>query len=231
MEGPDALPRGRALDLGCGHGRHSIYLARQGWDVTGIDIVATAVATARAKAAEAGVSPRLIAGDVTELTQLGVTGGHSLIVDAGCFHGLPSRIRQRYVTAVTGAASPGATLLMLGLARHPVIKGVTADELRQRFRGWELVRAVSVAGDEMLLYGDAPRCCAGRSRRAGSIPGATNSAGPDAGCGTRGTAWAEGRRYRWAAVTQARAATYAASAPTPPISDEDMADWNGRPTK
>ncbi|MCN0151842.1 class I SAM-dependent methyltransferase [Salinispora arenicola] len=154
VEGPDALPRGRALDLGCGHGRHSIYLARQGWDVTGIDIVGHAVATARAKAAEAGVSPRLIAGDVTELTQLGVTGSHSLIVDAGCFHGLPSRIRQRYVTAVTGAASPGATLLMLGLARHPVIKGVTADELRQRFRGWELVRAVSVAGDEMLRYGD-----------------------------------------------------------------------------
>lgn len=154
VEGPVALPPGRALDLGCGHGRHAIYLASHGWDVTGIDIVAHAVATARRKAAEAGVSPRLITGDVTDLAGLGVPGGQSLIVDAGCFHGLPGRIRERYVTAVSQVAAPGATLLMLGLARHPVIKGVTVDELRSRFRGWNLVKAVSVAGEEMLRYGD-----------------------------------------------------------------------------
>jgi 2-polyprenyl-3-methyl-5-hydroxy-6-metoxy-1,4-benzoquinol methylase len=29
---------GRALDLGCGDGRHTLYLARQGYNVTGLDI-------------------------------------------------------------------------------------------------------------------------------------------------------------------------------------------------
>jgi SAM-dependent methyltransferase len=33
----DVLP-GRALDLACGSGRHAIWLAEQGWDVTAVDI-------------------------------------------------------------------------------------------------------------------------------------------------------------------------------------------------
>src|SRR5438128_2509235 len=39
IEGPNALPPARALDLGCGTGTDSIYLAQHGWDVTGIDMV------------------------------------------------------------------------------------------------------------------------------------------------------------------------------------------------
>lgn len=31
------LPAGRALDLGCGTGRHALWLAEQGWQVTGVD--------------------------------------------------------------------------------------------------------------------------------------------------------------------------------------------------
>ena len=39
VEGPQALPPGRALDLGCGTGTNAIYMARHGWDVTGADLV------------------------------------------------------------------------------------------------------------------------------------------------------------------------------------------------
>lgn len=38
------------LDLGCGRGRHSINLARRGYQVTGIDLSETAIKTARRKA-------------------------------------------------------------------------------------------------------------------------------------------------------------------------------------
>jgi SAM-dependent methyltransferase len=31
------LPPGRALDLACGEGRNALWLARQGWRVTGVD--------------------------------------------------------------------------------------------------------------------------------------------------------------------------------------------------
>ena len=36
-------PAGRALDLGCGYGRSSIYLAQHEWEVDGLDFVPQAV--------------------------------------------------------------------------------------------------------------------------------------------------------------------------------------------
>jgi 2-polyprenyl-3-methyl-5-hydroxy-6-metoxy-1,4-benzoquinol methylase len=39
------LPAGKALDLGCGTGDSSIYLAQHGWTVTGVDYVPTATRT------------------------------------------------------------------------------------------------------------------------------------------------------------------------------------------
>ncbi len=42
-------PAGRALDLGAGEGRNSIWLARRGWGVTAVDF--SAVGTARGRAA------------------------------------------------------------------------------------------------------------------------------------------------------------------------------------
>ena len=46
---------GKALDVGMGQGRNAIWLAQQGWDVTGFDPAERAVALARANAAKLGV--------------------------------------------------------------------------------------------------------------------------------------------------------------------------------
>src|SRR5271166_624027 len=43
---------GRALDLGMGEGRNTIYLAQQGWQATGVDLSDIAVAQAKARAAQ-----------------------------------------------------------------------------------------------------------------------------------------------------------------------------------
>src|SRR5262245_27479932 len=43
---------GPALDLGCGDGRNSLYLARLGFDVTGIDISSVAIAKLRSEAGQ-----------------------------------------------------------------------------------------------------------------------------------------------------------------------------------
>lgn len=48
-----------ALELGCARGDDAIWLASQGWTVTGIDISETALQAARVAAAEAGVSDRV----------------------------------------------------------------------------------------------------------------------------------------------------------------------------
>ncbi len=46
---------GAALDVGMGQGRNAIYLAQQGWDVTGFDPAGQAVALARKQAEKLGV--------------------------------------------------------------------------------------------------------------------------------------------------------------------------------
>ena len=45
----------RALDIACGEGRNSIYLARQGFRVTGLDISDVGIAKGTQRASEAGV--------------------------------------------------------------------------------------------------------------------------------------------------------------------------------
>ncbi len=47
---------GRALDVGMGQGRNALFLARQGWEVTGFDSADEGVRQAKAEAARLGVS-------------------------------------------------------------------------------------------------------------------------------------------------------------------------------
>jgi SAM-dependent methyltransferase len=117
VEGPSALAPGRALDLGCGTGTNAVYLARHGWTATGVDFVPSAIARARRRARAAGVEPRFIAGDVTRLGEIGVVGPFDLVLDIGCFHGIPDALRSAYGDQVARATAPGATLLMFAFAQ------------------------------------------------------------------------------------------------------------------
>src|ERR1700687_6479209 len=65
IEGTNALPARRALDLGCGKGTKSIYMATHGWDVTGVDFVPRALKEARRRAEAAGVKGDFHQGDGT----------------------------------------------------------------------------------------------------------------------------------------------------------------------
>src|SRR5829696_3906806 len=53
-----ALTPGTALDVGCGEGGDVIWLAQQGWKVTGADFSAQGLARAAAHAEQAGVADR-----------------------------------------------------------------------------------------------------------------------------------------------------------------------------
>jgi SAM-dependent methyltransferase len=149
VEGAEPLPPGRALDLGCGTGTNSVYLAQHDWEVTGIDLVGRALRSANRRAEAAGVSPWFVKGDVTKLPDLGVGAGYRLLFDLGCFHGIPEARRDAYVAGTTAAAAPNATFLLFGFAEgamRPGPRGVGEDELRRRFKGWELTDATRGAG-------------------------------------------------------------------------------------
>lgn len=60
------LDAGRVLDVGCGEGADSVWLARQGWVVTALDISSQAVTRTEAAAADAGVAVAGVAGGLLE---------------------------------------------------------------------------------------------------------------------------------------------------------------------
>lgn len=61
-------PRSCILDMGCGTGRHSIELARRGYQVTGVDFSSDMLAEARKTAKDAGVVVEWIHADATVFT-------------------------------------------------------------------------------------------------------------------------------------------------------------------
>jgi SAM-dependent methyltransferase len=84
---------GRALDVGCGAGVFAVYLAQQGWRVTGIDLFDEAIAMARARATDAGVQVELIRTDLFDYTP---DEPFQLVYDSGCLHSLVGGDINRY---------------------------------------------------------------------------------------------------------------------------------------
>jgi len=107
-----ALPTGSALDLGCGTGDSSIYLAQHGWKVTGVDFVAKPLDKARVKADAAKVSIDFVHADVTNLSQAGIGADFQLIIDNGCLHAMSDRDRDAYVRETSALAAPDAHLVI-----------------------------------------------------------------------------------------------------------------------
>lgn len=61
----EGVPPGRAIDLACGEGRNAIWLAEQGWRVTGVDFSAVGLAKGAHIAEARGVHVEWIEADVT----------------------------------------------------------------------------------------------------------------------------------------------------------------------
>lgn len=139
-----ALTAGSSLEVGCGTGDCSIYLAQHGWKVTGVDFVAKALDKARAKAVAADVSVNFVQADVTHLSQAGIGADFQLIVDNGCLHNMSDGDRDAYVREVSALAAPDARLLIVAFVPGGRfgVRGIARAEMEQRFApAWTLLSA------------------------------------------------------------------------------------------
>lgn len=84
---------GRALDLGCGTGVFSVWLAKQGYEVTGLDFIPQAIEMSKDRSAREGVQVNWINTDLLSWT---VRGQFDVIVDSGCLHSLIGGDVSRY---------------------------------------------------------------------------------------------------------------------------------------
>jgi SAM-dependent methyltransferase len=128
---------GRALDLGCGYGRASIFMAQKGWEVDGVDFVPHAAAVAAERAREAGVDVRIHIASVTDLDFL--TGGYDFVLDVGCAHALDAAGLQQYRAHIKRLLRAGGNYLVYVRLREEQDipeegpKGMPEDRLRATF--------------------------------------------------------------------------------------------------
>lgn len=126
------LPGGEgrtALDIGCGLGRNTRWLAAQGYRATGIDISAYAVSRARERSPEFGAS--FFECDVLREEIPG--GPFDFVYDSGCFHHLPPHRRLSYLAALMAGLKPGGHFGICTFA--PGKMGTEADDLTLLRRG------------------------------------------------------------------------------------------------
>ena len=88
---------GKALEIGCGTGTNTIWLAQQGFAMTGQDIAQNAIARAKAKLAAAGVTCNLFVGDFLVDEVPGAP--YQFVYDRGVFHVFDAAEEQSRFTA------------------------------------------------------------------------------------------------------------------------------------
>lgn len=104
------LAVGTALDAGCGTGTEALWLAEQGWQVTGADISKTALTTAASRAKDAGLSDQIewLETDVATWQPERTWG----LVVTNYAH--PETGQLEFYQRIASWVSPGGTLLIVG---------------------------------------------------------------------------------------------------------------------
>jgi SAM-dependent methyltransferase len=138
VEATKDLRAGKALDLGMGQGRNAIYLAEQGWDVTGVDVAEVGLDQARARARELGLKLTLVLQDANEFDY----GREQWDLVAVIYFD-----PRPYAKKIYSALKPGGVVVVEGFHRDATKKirigaGVVFDsgELRELFKGFEVLR-------------------------------------------------------------------------------------------
>lgn len=144
----DAFPEtGRALDLACGQGLGSVWLARRGLDVWGLDVSATAVSQARDLAQRSGVADRCRF-DVLDLDDGLPAGPPADVVLCHKFRD------HRLDRAIIGRLAPGGLLAIAALSEVGATPGpfrAVAGELPAAFAELDVIAAGESDGLAWLL--------------------------------------------------------------------------------
>ena len=140
VEAAKGLKPGAALDLGTGQGRNAVHLAREGWNVTGVDISQVGLDAAQSNAARAGVVIRTEKG-AYETYDLGVNRWDLIAV---IFAWAPVS-DPSFVARLRASLRPGGVVLFEHFIDDPerpyapMVRALKPDELKKHFADFELV--------------------------------------------------------------------------------------------
>jgi len=132
---------GAVLDAGCGTGENTLYVAALGLPALGFDVAGTALAMARAKAADRGIEAEFVLADALRLN---LHRRFGTVLDCGLFHSFDGSERPGYVASLASVTEPGGTLYVLCFSDEGPETGphpVSRDELSAAFgpgSGWRV---------------------------------------------------------------------------------------------
>lgn len=112
----------KVLDVGCGLGTQTRFMAQRGALPTGIDISETAIRKSREQLLKESVAANFVVGDVCKMPF--PNGSFEFIYDRGCYHHLSPKQRRDYAKEVSRVLSLSATLHMLIFAGTMVAREV-----------------------------------------------------------------------------------------------------------
>ena len=124
VAGVAGLPAARAVDLACGEGRNSIWLAEQGWEVTGVDFSPVGLAKARRFADLRSVEVTWVESGVESWTP--PPDGFDLVVVL--YLQLPQPGRSTALSLAASAVAPGGTLLVVAHDLDNLTRGYGGPE-------------------------------------------------------------------------------------------------------
>jgi SAM-dependent methyltransferase len=130
-------PAGRSLDLACGEGRNSIWLASRGWQASGVDFAGVALERARTLARERDVEVDFAEHDLTEWQP--EAGAFALVVIA--YLQIPRAQMNEVWAAAARALAPGGELVAVGHAARNLADGTGGPQDPDVLWGAESVRS------------------------------------------------------------------------------------------
>ncbi len=117
-------PPGTALDIGCGAGTDSVYLAQHGWDVTSLDFMPKALEFTQQRASEAGVRVTCVEADVTKWDP---PQQYDLVLDHGLLHNMDPVRHPAYRERVMSTIAEDGEFVLLHW--HPLYPGQPDGEV------------------------------------------------------------------------------------------------------
>lgn len=148
------LTPGTALDVGCGEGGDVIWLARQGWHVTGADFSANGLERAAQHAEQAGVSDRTDWWQVDART-FDAGGRQFDLVTTHYLHPPDGRMVE-VIGRLAEAVAPGGHLLVVGHAPSEVFAHLASSHRNALLLAEDLLPGLA-DGFEPLVVEQRPR--------------------------------------------------------------------------
>ena len=150
------LKKGKALDICCGAGTNTVYLAEKGFDVMGIDISPTAIGYAEKKAAHADVQVSFMVQDFLELPF--EDEEFDFVFDMGCFHHVKPEDRATFINGVHRVLKKRGNYMLtcFSYKNGPAWNHFTRQQLIDLFSGLfemgEFRHYLSMEGDGVARY-------------------------------------------------------------------------------